>query len=220
MSRVKPISCLYRTVQGRALRWDSLQSKSVPGKQILFLHNIYRSAYNLKYGNGAPSDPPPPPKVTTLEVYRRVDPAQATEIEKLPNRTVGKRQLTITCRIQIELLQDLHYYLNKEEGWIRFDSIAISANDHVAIYLRTESSQISRGEKQDTTLNLWTLKTEALIDSAAADTSRFYLMWRNVYQLSIPDFSNFTLKVVTTPVSGIGESVRVILIFPTYWVCL
>lgn len=175
--------------------------------KFFFLHNIYRAAYNLKYGKGAPSNPQAPPKVTTLEVYRRVDPAQATEIEKLPNRTV--REATTDDNMQKYkfelLLQDMHYYLNKEEGWIRFDSITISANDHVAIYLRTESPQISRGEKQDTSLNLWTLKTEAPIDSASADTSRFYLMWRNVYQLSVPDFSNFTLKVETTPVSGIGE---------------
>jgi translation initiation factor IF-1 len=96
----------------------------------------------------------------------------------LPNRTV--REATTDDNMQKYkfelLLQDMHYYLNKEEGWIRFDSITISANDHVAIYLRTESPQISRGEKQDTSLNLWTLKTEAPIDSASADTSRFYLM--------------------------------------------
>ncbi|NLG18892.1 MAG: cell surface protein SprA [Fibrobacter sp.] len=172
--------------------------------RFFFLDNIYRAAYNRKYGKGA-SNPKDPPEVTRLDVWRRVEPEREQEILKQANRKV---QLATTDSImqtyKYELLiTDRHYKLNKKEGWIMFfDSTGIRANDHIAIYLRTKDSGINRGDSIDTLLNLWTLKPVASIDSAGADPERFYLMWRNVYELTASDMTSFSLKVFRIPPDG------------------
>ena len=96
------------------------------------------------------------------------------------------------------MIQDRHYKLNKGEGYINFfDSVTFQAEDMIAIYLRTTDPDIRRGDTiQDTLLNLWTIKPNISIDSAQADTSRFYLMWRNVYEFpSLTDYNQFKVKV-------------------------
>jgi hypothetical protein len=79
------------------------------------------------------------------------------------------------------VIPDKDYELFENEGFIRFDT-TIASFDEVAIYLRSGDQSIKKGYYGDTAI-LWTLKPRNPIYKAEDDPERFFLMWRNVYDL-------------------------------------
>ena len=180
----------------------SLTEDMIEQNRFFFLNNEYRRYYNRKYGSSSSSAVSPPPKISELQVWRKVDPNRATQIKLEKGRVVTRVTVdSVPQPYEFErLVPERHYHLRAEEGWIRFvDSITIQPTDHIAIYLRTESGSINKGTApsgSDSLWNLWTLKPIQSIDSAGADPERFYLMWKNVYTLpALQDYSGFILKV-------------------------
>ncbi|MCX7725516.1 MAG: cell surface protein SprA [Chitinispirillaceae bacterium] len=189
------------------------EAKEFAKNRYFFLDNIYRRYYIKKYApQGGNSNPPP--KVTMLSVWRSYD---RTFTENKSNIKMVKLDTTNQLYLFERLERDKHYYLDPEEGYIRLaDSINLLANQQLAIFMRAEDTidskyaslkkgkieivqgydTLSKQYKNDTLYTLWILKPLQPIDSAGADTSRFFLMWRHVYRpANFEDLTNFKLKV-------------------------
>ncbi|HEX2955681.1 MAG TPA: cell surface protein SprA, partial [Chitinispirillaceae bacterium] len=164
--------------------------------RFFFLDNRYRRHYNRKYGKNAPANPSAPPRVDTLIVWRSVKSGDLL-LDTVTLENDAQPQ------VFVRLYRDRHYFLNETEGWIRFADTPDISNSFIAIYMRTSDTKYNKGTitkrtADDTTWNLWVLKPKDPIDSASAnqDTSRFHLMWRNVYDLDASDWANFKFRIV------------------------
>jgi len=168
-----------------------------------FLDNRYRRLYNRKYAvNGA--KPTSIPEVDTLIVWRSV---------KSGDLLIDTATLENDAQRQgfVRLYRDRHYYLNETEGWICFADTPDISNSFIAIYLRTRDPSFNKGKiistEGDTIWNLWVLKPKDPIDSAGAnlDTSRFYLMWRNVYELDATNLTDSKFRIVQKTIDDDNE---------------
>jgi len=169
-----------------------------------FLDNRYRRLYNRKYAiNGA--RPTSIPEVDTLIVWRSV---------KSGDMLIDTATLEDDPQRQgfVRLYRDRHYYLNETEGWIRFADTPDISNCFIAIYLRARDPSFNKGSiisatENDTIWNLWVLKPKDPIDSAGADldTSRFYLMWRNVYELDAINLTDSKFRIVQKTIDDDNE---------------
>lgn len=169
-----------------------------------FLDNRYRRLYNRKYAvNGA--KPTDIPEVDTLIVWRSV---------KSGDMLIDTATLEDDAQRQgfVRLYRDRHYYLNETEGWIRFADTPDISNCFIAIYLRARDPTFNKGRiievtEKDTIWNLWVLKPKDPIDSAGADldTSRFYLMWRNVYELEAINLTDSKFRIVQKTIDDDNE---------------
>lgn len=168
-----------------------------------FLDNRYRRLYNRKYAvNGA--KPTSIPEVDTLIVWRSV---------KSGDLLIDTATLENDAQRQgfVRLYRDRHYYLNETEGWICFADTPDISNSFIAIYLRTRDPSFNKGRiistEGDTIWNLWVLKPKDPIDSAGADldTSRFYLMWRNVYELDATNLTDSKFRIVQKTIDDDNE---------------
>jgi hypothetical protein len=155
---------------------------------FFFLDTLYRNYYNKNWGkdkkvsNGYVA----PPHVDSLEVYLLQENYQNDQVQSLYDR---KDENGLAYKF-IKLIPDKHYEVFKDEGYIRFDT-AINNDNMVAIYLRTSDPALNKG-KDDI---VWTLKPRTQIYKAADDPARFYLMWRNVYDLDTSQMASFELKL-------------------------
>jgi hypothetical protein len=158
---------------------------------FFFLDTLYRNMYNKNYYLTRGKDPyVAPPKVLSLDVYIKQDISQIVEVtDSLLFAEASDGQMYYFCK----LIPDKHYELFKNEGYIRFDTI-LNSFDMIAIYMRTEDGSIKRGNYGDTAV-LWTLKPQTPIRKAEDDPERFYLMWRNVYDLDTNMLRNFELSI-------------------------
>jgi hypothetical protein len=170
--------------------------------KYFFLDNRFRKYYIQKYAPNGNRSVVPPAKIDSLEVWRQV---RERESAISAQSNVRKDLFIDTLQRQKnsfeKLVEGRHYTLDPDEGYIRFvDTVQINEIDQVGIILKT--SEFVKGRfaslvGADTVSRLWLLKQEGQIDSAAVDTSRYYLMWRNVYQMShITDFNAFKLSVI------------------------
>lgn len=169
--------------------------------KYFFLDNKYRAYYNQKYGKGATSEPDIP-EIDTLVVWRSITPGE--------KKTSDAKLVLLDNDNQpeefIRMYRDHQYFLNEEEGWIRFSDTTEVTNLQIAVYMRTKDRTLNKGSysirntdsKPDTTWTLWLLKPKDPIDSAGTDidTSRFYLMWRNVYKIESSNWSDFKFRIV------------------------
>lgn len=177
---------------------DAVTEKDYVLNKFFFLDNKYRRHYNRKYGPQS-SNPPPVPVVDTLMIFKSYQSNRDQASDTIKATLDDDQQQKF-----VRLHRDRHYFLNAEEGWIRFsDTIGELTSSIIAIYMRTKDSKYNKGEilkssGKDTLWNLWVLKPKDPIDSAGADldTSRFYLMWRNVYNIQSSDWSNFKFRIV------------------------
>lgn len=158
--------------------------------KFFFLDNRYRRFYNRKYAPGAPANTPAAPVVDTLIVWRSVKSGDML-IDTATLDNENQRQAFV------RLYRDRNYFLNETEGWIRFADTPDISNSFIAIYLRAKDPSFNKGKiieitEKDTIWNLWVLKPKDPIDSASSnlDTSRFHLMWRNVYEMDATDADN------------------------------
>jgi len=172
--------------------------------KYFFLDTIYRRAYNRKYAPNASQKVTPPPKIDRLSIWKGIsNQAEVAELQKDSRTTI--KSAIIDSSGQTYLFQQLtesnHYFVNKDEGWIRFvDSVSIRQTDRIAIQLRTEDGSIVKGDiaTGDTIVNLWLLKDNIPIDSIGENPERDHLMWRNVYRFSnerIESFASFKIEV-------------------------
>ena len=172
---------------------DFLQNK------IFFLDAMYLNHYiNPKAA--------PVPKVAQLQVwlwntgiFNEANAARSDKTQRYAfvgsNRQAYKR-----------LVEKRDYFLEPDNGWIRFDSLAIQDADVIGIYLVYSDTTHFKGWNYEDTIpkskggvdfdpsldTLWTLK----YGSQDSTYSTFPLMWRNVYTLpSGFDQSKFKLRV-------------------------
>lgn len=175
-----------RPFSARDILWD----------RYFFLDNFYRKAYTKKYAPGGAEVEVP--KVTEFSVWRsfgRTYTDQQSNIKEVKIDDTEQRPLFE------RLERDRHYYLDESEGWIRFnDTVNFQPNQEVAIFMRTEDSLnadyrvLQKGGKTfgtrvdsitgetvaDTLWHLWVLRPRQQIE--IDDTTRFFLMWRHVYE--------------------------------------
>lgn len=147
---------------------------------FFFIDTLYRNLYNRNFGlvkGKAPYEAPP--KVTSLDVYLRKEISQPETMQD--SLLLYAMASNYQMHYFYKLIPDKHYELFGNEGFIRFDT-TIASFDEVAIYLRTEDQSIKKGNYGDTA-ELWTLKPRNPICKAEDDPERFFLMWRNVYDL-------------------------------------
>ena len=104
------------------------------------------------------------------------------------------------------LKENRDYFVDRDNGWVRFDSVSIDDNDVLGIYLITsDTSKTSKIPKKGTanfldsttsrssTDSLWTLKPK---DQDSLQVSTFPLMWRNVYLMPTGfDPQKFRLRI-------------------------
>jgi hypothetical protein len=112
------------------------------------------------------------------------------------------------------LIEKRDYFLQPEDGWIRFDSIQIGNDDILGIYLVFSDTTPKKGWNYEDTVSaefiatrakdtLWTLKSA----SQDSNYSTFPLMWRNVYTLpSGFDQSKFKLRVTKVPDTTVDKT--------------
>jgi len=183
--------------------------------RYFFLDNAYRKNYIRKYNLKDPvSSPRAPPRIKTLSVWRSYDRSITDNKSNIREVKVD----SIDQKYYYERLErDRHYYFDDVEGYIRFaDSIVLQTNQQIAIFMRTEDSakaeyallqkgsmdtvmrldSVTNTVMPDTVWTLWTLRPMNPILSADQDTSRFYLMWRNVYgPANFSDHESFKMSV-------------------------
>jgi hypothetical protein len=154
---------------------------------FFFLDTLYRNYYNKNWGKSK-STPGyvTPPHVDSLEVYLLQENYQNDQVQSLYDR---KDEKGLPYKF-IKLIPDRHYELFKDEGYIRFDT-TINNDNMVAIYLRTSDPTLNKGIGD----TVWTLKPRTQIYEAKEDPARFYLMWRNVYDLDTSQMASFELKL-------------------------
>jgi hypothetical protein len=170
---------------------DAFYASEYLRDKFFFLDTLYRNYYNRNY-KYKKSDPKyiAPPKIDSLEIYIKKEVYQSDKVEdKLPYGRASDHQVYRFFK----LYPDKHYQVFKDEGYVRFDTI-INRDDLVAIYMRTSDTTLNKGSLGDT-LDLWTLKPREPINSASEDPSRFYCMWRNVYELDTNQLSTYELKI-------------------------
>ncbi len=174
--------------------------------KYFFLDNRYRRLYNRKYAvSGA--RPPVIPEVDTLIMWRSVKSGDMlNDIDTATLENDAQKQGFV------RLYRDRHYYLNETEGWIRFADTPDISNSFIAIFLRTKDPSFNKGKiisfnETDTIWNLWVLKPKDPIDSAGADldTSRFHLMWRNVYELDAINLTDSKFRIVQKTIDDENE---------------
>lgn len=166
---------------------------------FFFLDTLYRNLYNKnsRYKKTNPAYVVPP-YVDTLEVYIKKEVYQTDQLQdSLQYAKASDNQMYYFYK----LIPDRHYELFEDQGYIRFDT-TINSNDLVGIYLRAGNGKIKKGEKGDSTLNVWTLRPRTPINSASDDPERFYLMWRNVYHLDTNMLATFELSTWRQPDNG------------------
>ncbi len=155
---------------------------------FFFLDTLYRNYYNKNWGKN--KDPKngyvAPPLVDSLEVYLLQENYQNDQVQSLYDKIDEKGQ----AYKFIKLIPERHYELYKDEGYIRFDT-SINNDNMVAIYLRTSDPNLNKGGGD----TVWTLKPRTQIYKAEDDAARFYLMWRNVYDLDTSQMASFELKL-------------------------
>lgn len=86
-------------------------------------------------------------------------------------------------------LPETHYFLNREQGWIRLDSTYLGSDDWLLYWLRTDDTAVIL-DRGDTTI-VDTLGGDLVIDglvplkaaNAGPASPNFHLAWRNVYPL-------------------------------------
>ncbi|KMQ49746.1 hypothetical protein CHISP_3344 [Chitinispirillum alkaliphilum] len=172
--------------------------------RFFFLDSVYRSYYNRRYNFTSP-DPntPEPPRVDSLQIFRRMSAFEKSGVNRDPNRIWFKARTTGQDHAEFELLRrDDHYYLDPSEGWIRFhDTVFISDNNLIAYSMTTTDGSITKGQLVPTngsdTVNIYqfaVLKPGNMPDEAVND-STYDLMWRNVYRIPLEkDLSNLRLE--------------------------
>ncbi len=203
------------------------EAKDFLRDRYFFLDNYYRRYYIKKY---APQNvnPASPPRVVNLSVWRKYD---RTVTEKKSHIKSVKTDTLDQTYLYERLERDKHYYLNEEEGWIRFaDSVSLQPQQQVAIFMRTEKADdpayaqlqkglmdivqrydsLSQTTVPDTQWTLWTIRLmEPSIDSAAIDTSRFFLMWRHAYgPADYSDPASFKISVKRIDENTGGQKVE------------
>ncbi len=167
----------------------------VPNK-IFFLDSIYLQKYLGKRATV--------PKVAQLQVWlsnaNMVNEAKPADNASKTNTNIYKK-VGASLSWYKKLEEKRHYFLNQDEGWIRFDS-TISESDLLGIYLVfSDTTYKTKGYNildnpvaaKDTAIDtLWTLKFQ---DQNTSHPT-FPLMWRNVYQLPNGfDQDKFKLRV-------------------------
>ncbi len=182
--------------------------------KFFYLDNFYRNHYIKKYALKNGDRKAVAPEVDILDVWIKNDGSQMKKemakangsrsayiiegAEKLP---YNGDSISNTQKHDFILLKpNVHYKLDKDDGYVQFtDSLEISSNDMVAIYMRSKKDpSLDKGYYYDTTGILWVLKPVDEIDSLAEDPLRYNLMWRNVYSMSgnTEDLTNYKLSVV------------------------
>ena len=178
-----------------------IQADDYLKNRYFFLDNTYRRYYIKKYAlqGGSLSTPAPPP-VKELSVWRSFN---RTFTEKRPEIDVVRLDSLQDVYLFEQLERDRHYYLNENEGDIRFtDSVYLLPDQQAAIYMRVEDSSVEyahlqKGSYRDTSWmdaesgeviqdiirTLRVLCPIVPIDSFEDDTSRYRLMWRHAYGL-------------------------------------
>ncbi|MBD3391965.1 MAG: hypothetical protein GF418_07845, partial [Chitinivibrionales bacterium] len=195
------------------------QRNSVPYTEKQFIRNKFfflDSMYLNKYLGIVDSAP----EVTTLRVYKWVEPQTKTadDLNQYVYAFYGQAQAKEEFML---LRENRHYYVNKKDGWIRIDSLQVKDTDRLAIFLRTSNSSVvpdkgdtsvvdSLLEEGDTVLtDLWVLKNN-VADIAPQADSTWHLMWRNVYEIPRnTNVDNFELRV-QRPIPGTEDSAEVV----------
>jgi hypothetical protein len=190
---------LYPSGTGEAS--TMISEKDFKRNKIFFLDTIYLNHY-LGLRDSVP-------KVTKLQVWRTnegiVRESQPTNTSRLPDdvyRSVGSKRQVFKL-----LKEHRDYFVQPEQGWIRFDSLPVEEADELGICLETsDTSVLKKGADYfDTTRagfdpkvdSLWILKPR---DQDSTNTATFPLMWRNVYDLpSGFDPQKFRIRVVRVP---------------------
>jgi cell surface protein SprA len=171
-----------------------LNEKQFLQYKLFFLDTMYLSNYLQKHKV---------PSVAQLQVWISNN-GMATEISQVRSDKTQRYAYVGTARQAFKrLLEKRDYFLDPDNGWIRFDSVAIQDADEIGIYLVFSDSATfkTKGWNYDDTVStffkdnkpsLWTLKSP----QQTATSPTFSLMWRNVYTLPAPfDPTKFKLRV-------------------------
>lgn len=177
-----------------------ISEKDFLANKVFFLDTMYLSHYLGKRSTDKT------PKVAQLQVWIS-NQTIATEATTAKSDKTQQYAFVGTHRqVYKRLVENRDYFLEKEDGWIRFDSIAVQDADLLGIYLVYSDSVTypSKGWNYEDTIpkpkgdfdasvdTLWTLKYQTQDSSYGT----FPLMWRNVYTLpSGFDQSKFKLRV-------------------------
>ncbi len=169
-----------------------IHEKDFLRNKIFFLDTIYRNYY-INHSLGI-SDTVP--SVQTLQVWLSRDNLAAEAASSNTNKQTSNVYRWVgQSRTLFKLLQqDRDYYLQKDQGWIRFDSVSVGDNDVIGIYLVAPGSSpkmvsLVKGRNYlDTTsfapikdtIGLWLVKP---MDQDTTNVATYPLMWRNVYLL-------------------------------------
>ncbi len=176
--------------------------------RYFFLDTVYRTYYNTRYNLSKPnSNAPLPPRVQELQVFRSVDPFQVKD------RTLYKAKIEGADYSFEKLTQDGHYYLESNQGWIRFaDSVRINDADIIAITMRSTDGKLVKGVKvpdnaTDTPQSLWVLKKKNSSQLSSSD-STFSLMWRNVFDIYGMSEQDFSVELVYVDPAKTDDTIK------------
>ncbi|MBD3420259.1 MAG: cell surface protein SprA [Chitinivibrionales bacterium] len=170
--------------------------------KIYFLDTLYQNNYYQVWQK--PGSGNQPEIERDFQVWKMV--RQVTNIKKTVKEDVGSIYRYVDNAAYanpFKLIPRDGYYVNWEEGWIRFDTVSVTADDVIGIYMSTANPALvpTRG---DTTIidsvdglarmdSLWILKREDIqIDTASME---FRLMWRNVYDLPRSDEEDIEIEI-------------------------
>ncbi|MDG5813673.1 hypothetical protein QA601_01150 [Chitinispirillales bacterium ANBcel5] len=173
--------------------------------RFFFLDTLYKRYWNQKYYY---DDETSPPRVDAVQILKRMTSFDRAEVDRASDRTWVRGRAGSPDIAEFEvLIEDRDYFLNREEGWIRFkEKQYISDNDLIAFTLRTDDGSLNKGQFADTqdgddsrVYDFEVLKPDNMRDRASNDPT-YHLMWRNVYRISSSrDRSNFRLNFQYVP---------------------
>lgn len=189
-----------------------------------FLDTLYRRLYNVKHNtaNKKAPDPPAPVVADDIQVWKMVDRA---EYKNNANADLNLYRFAADYQGGQSPFRKITggWYVDKNEGWIRFDTLVVNYNDVIGVYFKALNPDRTPAIlKSDTTLlkdsalkdslfegqkimqSLWILKDR---DERTNTTSEsFGLMWRNVYEM--PKFTgDFQIAVYRVQTGATNEKV-------------
>lgn len=198
----------------------NIKEKDFEKYRYYFLDTVYLNAYNAKYNLKNPHAPDPPPPVVrdNIQVWRKLRQSelQSQYLSDVQNLYRYVRDSDSSGYSAYKKINS--YYLNREEGWIRFDdTLTLQDIDVIGVYfqaLRPDRSialwkgdtgfvdtVASNGDSikfkkdnLDVMKSLWILKEDE--NFAPADSSGFKLMWRNTYKLPKFTTADFKIEVI------------------------
>ncbi|MBD3345957.1 MAG: cell surface protein SprA [Chitinivibrionales bacterium] len=170
--------------------------------KIFFLDTVYQKLYNEKYGAGGNPDLAIPKVIPTeFQVWKM------TEKQTVANKDISKFRYVQNSPADnlFQKIDEGAYELKEDEGWIRFDTLAVESDDIIGIYMKTAAPDLIP-QKGDTTLldslgrgkyeimkSLWFLKGPLNTEDTTSDA--FKLMWKNAYYLPRFEEGKFDVKL-------------------------